>query len=286
MVDKQAIQSNQIQQAGVVLADMIKTCEVYNLTFLKQIHTFKKIRLRVNEPNFSILVGVLFTNLCVLAGIKEKLDHATKGDLYRSLKNYYLDLTLEEIYKAFELERNEQYPKKSSHFQLFGVDYFSEVIKKYRIWKPEHLTKHHIAIDVKNQLPEKTTSQIKQDLDNGIILRFNEFKAFKPMTEPIVHIYQELLDRGIILGAITPKLKAYYDQKQKEATQELKKELEQEITINYASKRKDFQKILKQVQGGESYKIIDRTKKIVLQEYFTKLISENKNIEEILNNQP
>lgn len=272
-----------MQQAGNILADMIKTCEATPVTFLKQNYNLKKIRLRVNEPNFSTLVGVLFTNLCVLAGIKEALDHATKGDLYRNLKNYCQDLTLEEIYKAFELERYGEYPTKSNHFQLFGTDYFSEVVKKYRVWKREQLTAHNITIEVKNQLPEKTISQIKQDLDKGIILRFNEFKTFKPMTEPIIHIYDELLNRGVILGANTPKLIDYYNQKQKEAKHQLEKELEKEIAVNFSTKRKDLQKILEQVQGGNSNKIIVRTKRIVLEEYFTKLLSEDKDIKDILN---
>ncbi|WP_395073849.1 hypothetical protein [Flavobacterium sp.] len=283
LVDKQAIQSNQTQVAGIALAEMIKTCEVMPSTFLKQNYNLKKIRSRLSEPNFSTLVGVLITNISVLGGIKEEIDFATKADLFRNIKNYCSDLTLEEIYKAFELERYGEYLTKSNHFQLFGTDYFSEVIKKYREWKRNTLTEHNIIMEVKNQLPEISESQKTQIVTNGIIRAFNEFKENKIISEPCVHIFDELLSRGFIIGANSDKLVSYYAKKQNEAKDQLEKEILYEISNSYSSERKKLQNILEEILKGDSNKIVIRTKKIVLQEYFSKLISEDRNIDGFFN---
>lgn len=252
-------------------------------TFLKQNYDLKKIRSRLSEPNFSTLVGVLITNISVLGGIKEEIDFATKADLFRNIKNYCSDLTLEEIYKAFELERYGEYLTKSNHFQLFGTDYFSEVIKKYREWKRNTLTEHNIIMEVKNQLPEISESQKTQIVTNGIIRAFNEFKENKIISEPCVHIFDELLSRGFIIGANSDKLVSYYAKKQNEAKDQLEKEILYEISNSYSSERKKLQNILEEILKGDSNKIVIRTKKIVLQEYFSKLISEDRNIDGFFN---
>jgi len=271
-----------MQQAGIVCEEIKATCEANNTSFLIKNFDSKKIKLRAFEPLFKQTVGALFTNLTVLAGIKEPLDQVTKADILRFIQTRCSDLTLEEIYKAFEMERFGDYETKSSHFQLFGSDYCSDVIKKYRKWKQMVLTQKNISAPIKNQLPEKTASQIKQELTDAIIMRFNEFKAFKPITEPCGHVYDELLNRGLVLGANSPKRINYYNQKQNEAAKQIKNELQSEILATYSNKRKDLQKALIEVQGGSSNKIIVRTKKIVLEEYFLSLIEKNIDIETIL----
>ena len=61
-------------------------------------------------------------------------------------------------------------------------------------------------------------------------------------------------------------------------------ELQKEIASSLSKQRKVLQEALAKVQDKTANSIINRAKKIVLQEYFTKLIFDNKDIKEILKN--
>lgn len=274
-----------MQLAGVRLSEITKKCELNHGNFLRANFESKKIRDSLSEPNFNILVGVLFANLCVLAGVKEALDQATKADLYRNLKNYNSDLTIEEIYKAFELERYGEYSKKSNHFQLFGTDYFSEVVKKYRQWKIDTLTSLNITLKKTIIPPEMSDIQKKEQLSGGIIRIFEEYKRTKNIDDPCAHLFDELLDRGLILGANTEGRINYYNQKKEQASKELEAEIDYKISTSDSLERKSLKRVLNTIQDKSSNSIIIRTKKIVLKEYFEKLILENKDITNLLNKQ-
>ncbi|WGK93779.1 MULTISPECIES: hypothetical protein [Flavobacterium] len=278
--DKAQIQSNLMQLAGETLNDIVKSTESPVVGFLQSAYNFKKIRNRITEINFANVVGLMVTKIAALAGINGEIDMATKYDLLRYVKTRCSDISLEEIYKAFELERYNEYPTKSNHYQLFGTEYFSEVIKKYRVWKAENKTYHNIS-ENRNapQLMAISESQKNEIIHNGIKRVFIEYKQTKNITEPCAHIFDELLDMGLIIGANTPKLELYYNSKKEQA----KKELEQELEIKKASsnfiQRKNIARDIEQVLQGNSSKIIVRTKKIVLKEYFDKLISTSIDIE-------
>jgi hypothetical protein len=226
----------------------------------------------------------MVTKISALAGINNEIDMATKSDLLRFIKTRCTDITLEEIYKAFELERYNEYPEKSKHFQLFGTEYFSEVIKKYRVWKTQLKIQKNITRENNTPLLSSISdSQKKEILVNGIIRVFSEYKQTKILPEPNAHIFDELLSRGIILGANSPKLEKYYADKMEEAKQELKKELEADKATAGYIQRKNIAREIDQILQGGSNKIIVKTKKIVLKECFDKLIEKGIAIEDKLN---
>lgn len=70
-----------------------------------------------------------------LSGIKSKIDPFAAEDIQKMISSYFKTLSLEEIYKAFELERFGLYEAKTDHFQLFDANYVSEILKKYKNWK-------------------------------------------------------------------------------------------------------------------------------------------------------
>ena len=275
-----------MHQAGITLNDISKSTEESSISFLKKSFDFKKIRERQYEPIFNNVVGLMITKISGLAGINNEIDMATKSDLLRFIKTRCGDITLEEIYKAFELERYGEYPLKSNHYQLFGTEYFSQIIKKYRTWKYETKMHHNITKSdlVVASLPEISESQIKETLENGIIRVFNEFKQSKTIEYPFVHIFDELQDRGLIKGANTPILEKYYADKMEEAKKLIKKELEIEKGNSNFIQRKNISREIEQLQQGNSNKIIVTAKKIVLKEYFEKLIREEIEIESLLKN--
>ena len=269
-----------MQVAGITLNDIVKATESTNVTFVKKCYDFKKIRDRRYEPNFNNVVGLMITKISALAGINNEIDIATKSDLLRFIKTRCTDITLEEIYKAFELERYNEYPEKSNHFQLFGTEYFSEVIKKYRVWKTQLKIQKNITREDNTLLLNSISDNQKEEiLINGIIRVFNEYKQTKILPEPNAHIFDELLSRGLILGANTPKLEKYYADKMEQAKLEIKKELEVDKTSAGYIQRKNIAREIELILQGNSNKIIVKTKKIVLKEYFDKLIEQDVKIE-------
>jgi hypothetical protein len=162
-----------MQVAGTTLNEIVKATESTNVAFVKECYEFKKIRDRQHEPNFNNVVGLMVTKISALAGVNNEIDMATKSDLLRFIKTRCTDITLEEIYKAFELERYNEYPEKSKHFQLFGTEYFSEVIKKYRVWKTQlKIQKNITREDNTPLLPSISDSQKEEILINGDELKF------------------------------------------------------------------------------------------------------------------
>ena len=269
-----------MQVAGMTLNDIVKATESTSVAFVKECYEFKKIRDRQHEPNFNNVVGLMVTKISALAGITNEIDMATKSDLLRFIKTRCGDITLEEIYKAFELERYNEYPEKSKHFQLFGTEYFSEVIKKYRVWKNELKIQKNINREENTPLlPSISDSQKEEILIKGIVRVFSEYKTTKILPEPNTHIFDELLSRGLILGANTPKLEKYYADKMEEAKQELKKELEADKSTANFIQRKTIAREIEQILQGSSNRIIVKTKKIVLKEYFDNLIEQGIEIE-------
>ena len=269
-----------MQVAGMTLNDIVKATESTSVAFVKECYEFKKIRDRQHEPNFNNVVGLMVTKISALAGITNEIDMATKSDLLRFIKTRCGDITLEEIYKAFELERYNEYPEKSKHFQLFGTEYFSEVIKKYRVWKTQlKIQKNITREDNTPLLPSISDSQKEEILIKGIVRVFSEYKQTKILPEPNTHIFDELLSRGLILGANTPKLEKYYADKMEEAKSELKKELEADKSTAGFIQRKTIAREIEQILQGGSNRIIVKTKKIVLKEYFDKLIEQGIEIE-------
>ena len=272
-----------MHQAGITLNEISKLTESTSIVFLKNSFEFVKIRTRQYEPNFNNIVGLMITKISGLAGIKDEIDMATKSDLLRFIKTRCGDITLEEIYKAFELERYGEYPEKSQHYQLFGTEYFSQVIKKYRTWKHETRLHHNITkSDPVALLPDISESQKKERLINGIIRIFNGFKQSNEIEFPFVWVFDELQERGLIKGANTPVLEKYYADKMAEAKIQVQNELEIEKSISTFIKRKTIAREIEEVLHGNSSKVIIATKKIVLKEYFEKLIREEIEIESLL----
>jgi hypothetical protein len=263
--------------------DLVNKCTLSPVPFLKKNYEFKILRERRTEPNITTFLGVTWLKICMLCGIKQNQSTEVWQDITNLVFSYYSDLTIEEIFKAFELERFGEFPERTEHYQFFNSEYVSAVLKKYRVWKQTTKIQHNIfKSESVALLPDISESQKKETINKGIIRVFNHFKEFKIIDNPFIHIFDELFERGLIKGANTPLLEKYYFNKQVEAKKVVQKELEIEKSNSNFIQRKNIQREIEQVIIGKSNKIIIETKRIVLKEYFEKLISENIEIENLL----
>ncbi len=278
-VDKLAIIQEQEERAANEVAIIEQRCELSPVSFLKENYNFKKLRERKTEPEIRILIGTAMVKSAGHIGIKS-IDPLNRSDISKMILSTYNDLTLEEIYKSFELERYGVYEDKTEHFQLFNSEYVAAVLKKYRNWKQNTKIQHNISPPV--ALPQQTDSDKKEIITNGIVRVFNEFKDSGIMPEPNNYIFDELLERKIIREPVTEGEVKYYARKKIQAEEEIKSELrpQKETFDNVAKKR--VKEELDKIIHGNSDKVVARLKKLVLTDYFTRLIKENKSIEQIL----
>jgi len=154
-----------------------------NITFLKKTYDFQTIKERKTETNILTVLSVLWTRISILGGFKNEMAFEITQDITNLIFGVYSDLTIEEIYKAFELERFGLYEEKTKHFQLFNSEYVSEILKKYKKWKHEMKMQHNIT-NQKNipQLPASTEAEKKNIRFGFIKMVWDEIQEKK---EPI-----------------------------------------------------------------------------------------------------
>lgn len=280
-VDRFEVVSNQERQASEKLQLIEKKCNNSPVAFIRENYSNSRIRKTKSEPHFKMTLAIMLTKISALAGITGEVDDFNASDINKFILTSCNDLSLEEIHKAFELERFGSYDEKTKHFNLFNADYVSTVIKKYRKWKLEVKTQFNISKTT--ALPEMTESQKREIINQGIIRVFSEYQETKKLPEPNAYIFDELYERKIIKGSDTPKLHEYYQVKIKQAEKELKDEFElSKKTSPGKTERRQIQEEIDKILLGDSEKIFVRTKRIILAEYFDKLIRENIDIQCII----
>jgi hypothetical protein len=263
-------------QAGMVLIDIKKQTECTAPVFIKNTYKFVKIRDRETEFNFKTLIGVMFVELSILAGVKDITDE-NKRDIMKMVLTTCSDLTIEEIYKAFELERYGEYGQKTEHFQLFNADYIAKIIAKYREWKLQIKTQHNISLASLKEKNEEKVSEEEQKLimDNAIKRFYNEFLQNKEVPILCSYIFDEMYYRKMFVGMDLPIYKRIAE-----------REVKSEITSKKSTSKFEFNEIkevLKNIESNDkNEKVLAHAKRLVIHDYFTRIKNENNEINDLL----
>jgi hypothetical protein len=266
-VDKLAIIQEQEERASMKIAEIEDRCSSSAISFLRQNFGFIKLRDRKTEPEFAILIAAAMTKNAVLAGLKG-IDKLNQPDILKAIFNHYSDLTLEEIYKAFEFERFNVYEEKTEHFQQFNAEYVTAILKKYRVYKHRIKTEHNIMPN-KNSDRELTTEEKEQMVKDAVNHAFDEFKETGTIDGITEYIFDFLVEKGKIKTKGSEALVKYYEAKLAEAKEQLKKENEK-TEAKTPAERKSLTIDLERIVSGISGKILIRAKKNILMEYFKK----------------
>jgi len=273
--DKLAIIEQQQSLALEKFSSIELACQLSPVSFLKNNFANPKIRDRKTEPNFKFMLAVLWSKVCTLGGLKNEVDPFMVEDVNRMILSMYSDLTLEEIYKAFELERHGAYSEKTDHFQLFSAEYVSTIIKKYKSWRQTTKIQHNITSGETIEKPTITPEEQKQIMDNGICRLYEEFLVSGEISIPCVHIFDELYARKLFPEDTD------YPRKFSIAKFQLEKELKSEKSSNRQDRNK-IQEALNSLNSSNNEKVLARAKQLVLKDYFTYLKSINQSIKELL----
>jgi len=271
-VDKLAIVQEQESRAIEKVAEIEKRCDVSTVSFVKSNYGFVKLRNRKTEPEIGVLIGIAMTKVAVLLGLKG-IDDLNKPDIRNAILNQYSDLTLEEIYKAFELERYNVYESKTEHYQLFNAEYVTSILKKYRVYKNNIQIQQNITPEQKEsaKIDDEEKENIMKNAVNRVFQEFIETQNIEGITE---YIFDFLVEKGKIKTKGTEALVLYYQTKLEEAKLQLKKETETADAKSPAEK-KQFKIDLERIVTGQSGKILIRAKRNILFEYFNKQIQLN-----------
>lgn len=274
--DKLAIIEQQQMVALEKFNEIESVCQLAPTSFLKKNFELSKIRDRKNEPNFKFMLVVLWSKVTTLGGLKNEIDPFMAEDVNRMLLSLYSDLTLEEVYKAFELERHGAYEEKTEHYQLFNAEWVSSILKKYRSWK----TTARIQYNISNpQIIEETKLSPEQEyeaLQKASIRLYNEFRETNEVSIPCFHVFDFLYEGKFFPANVD------YQKKYEIAKFQIEKELKGEKSLNRQERNK-IEESLKEVQEKKNPKVLLRAKQLVLKDYFTDLKEMNMSMEEILN---
>lgn len=251
-------------------------CQLAPTSFLKKTFELAKIRDRKTEPNFKFTLAVLWSKVVTLGGLKNEIDPFMAEDVNRMILSLYSDLTLEEIYKAFELERHGAYSEKTEHFQLFNAEWVSSVLKKYRIWKTTARIQYNISNSPIEEKPTITPEEQRELMDKAIIRLYNEFLESGEVSIPCGHVFDELYERKLFPEDTD------YKKKYSIARFQLEKEFKSEKSLNRQERNK-IEEAIKGLAEPNNEKALSRAKQLVLKDYFTHLKSINMSINEILN---
>lgn len=275
-VDKLAIIEQQQSLALQNFNQIELVCDSNPIAFLKKTFELKKIRDRKTEPNFKFMFAVMWSRVCTLGGIKGEIDPFMVEDVNRMIFSLFADLTMEEIYKAFELERHGAYAQKTDHFQLFSAEYVSAVLKKYKNWKSTTRMQHNISIEKpKTEEMIFNEEQKKEIMDKAIIRSFNEYLENSEISIPCVHIFDELFERNMFIPK--PDYQRFYSI----AKVQLERELKAEKSQNRQDRLK-IKEILDNLGSENNEKVIVRAKKLVLKDYFDYLKTNNTHVKEFI----
>lgn len=172
-----------------VIYSIEKKCELPTSSFLKENYSNNKIRLLKSHEIYEDTIAMMLTKILALSGIKGEVGEINVKDINRFILTSCNDLTLEDLYKAFELERYLVYSEKTQHYNLFDTNYFVAVIRKYKAWKVNELKTLNIQIDQKEvEISEEDKIQTRNDYLKVVFDEINQ----KGISSESYHLYKEL----------------------------------------------------------------------------------------------
>ncbi len=249
---------------------------------LNPIAVLKKLDALVKIKEFD-KVGHLIIPICnkhaVLSGVDKEIDPFTKEEIAKYTAVHLKNLTFEEIEIAFQNERFGLYPAKTIHYNFFSIDYFVEIINKYKVWKQNQMTIHNIATN-QNLLPEKSNTATEQD-KKQIRIEFikHVFLSLKEQKHEYVNDAFTLYD-----DFVEHKLININDQQKKDLyaimLKEVIKEANQKVSKTYnRSSKKELESFVKKLREKNRNNVVANKCKAYL---VCKSMAEYENVNAIL----
>jgi len=247
------------------------------VSFLKSVSTHVKIR-NADGYELSKNLSHWIAEVSLALGIKDSISDFNKKDLVEMILSRFKNLSVDELYYAFKLERYGQLdpeikdePWVTPHYQLFNAEYVAKVLKKYVSWKRKMKTQH--SIEEAEKQPTATEQEKKYWINKGVRDCLDFFIKNGYIEDGKTYIYDILYDDGHLPTNADFKKKMYSD-----AKEVLRFEYESKKPANLKEK-KEFKNILSEIEAKQNSKVVLKAKEIILNNFFRKLIKNEKEVE-------
>lgn len=243
--DKQLVSYKPIQTQlnGLEMTTLKEICSLSSKTFLKKNFSVEKIKESKSRPEFVYEFTSMLTRISNLAGIKTEIDDLNAQDITKMILNYFSNLSVPEIYKAFELERYGEYEKKTDHFQLFNAEYVSSVLNKYKDWKLNTLKQNSIDVFLQPAPLEKTEAEKEQIFKEFVTMVYNEIQE-EGYSKDSWQLFFDLEKSGFIKVSNDEKHLMYKRELAKYTIEE-RKNIKLSNPINFKQSIKEFESQIK-----------------------------------------
>lgn len=246
-----------------VVNTLTEACSQNNKDFV--LKKWVKIKNYENEHELSNALAVVLSKICVLQGVKSKIDQIVGEDVVNALKHNYSDLSIEEIYKAFQLDRLGEYGVEVKHYDLFDLKYFSKIIRLYKTWKQGNVKRHKPALmPPKEEITEEMNKKAIEKTIMNLVFHFQHNENLPPGN--YIFVYDYLRKIG--------KIKQSEGEERERILKKAKENLKLELELRFEkdrSARKKLKKIINNSDISEDSKFQNECKLIHLTDYFIKL---------------
>ena len=115
--------------------------------FVEKLRDFAPLR-EQPEPVARMAIGLIVTQHAALIGIKGTIDAMNKEDISNLVCSRFAHLALEELHKAFQLERYGELGEATAHYNLINAPYIAQVLTKYVSWLRKTRQNHpHLSLE-------------------------------------------------------------------------------------------------------------------------------------------
>lgn len=185
------------------------------------------------------------------------------------IKSKFGFLTIPEIREAFKMYVAKDFGHKDI-FRTLDTILVSDVLNCFMNFRSESLRAYNQKKQ-KLQLVEQTaltTSEKDEIMINAVNNKFLEFIESGVVLEPIVHVFDELIQRKLIKMP-DEKTISYFNSKLEEASKQISRELHSVMALDKKEKQ-TIKEELDKIVNHNSQKVEVRAKKLVLIDFFTK----------------
>jgi hypothetical protein len=240
------------------------------VAFVRSIVEHRKIRDISDSYTISKEVSHWITHTTNQLGIKDAVPTHNKTEIVELILSVFKNLSFDELYFAFKMERFGVLGDKTEHFQLFNASYVSDVLKKYIEWKREIRRKHNLDLVKKDQeAPQLSQKEKDSIVAKGVLRIYGEYRALGNISTGDAYIYEVLYDDGFLPTDAETKKKVY-----EEAKEVLRFDIESKKPLSIEEKE-HFKLIMNAIERKRDPIVIAEAKRLMVKKFFRKLANDN-----------
>ena len=265
-----------------ILDKIVQVGELTPLAIAKTSHQYPILK-NLDREAIAPIFGLLFTRIAALVGVKGEIDPLQKQEIWNAVFSRFSGLSFQEIYKSFQMDRSGEFGDVTEHFQFFDVSYVCTVLGKYRQWLQDTQRTHNINI---SQLPKNQNTMTEEEKEKNVLRwlneHFEEYKTTKAMPPLPVPIYEALQRRG----SLKPYFATLTERDKQLMRSETDKQLRHQQAVAKDNKEfttaKNLISLFQQGETDKDGKILRIKQEVTLQFFYNWLITEGKELSEML----